>query len=358
MLCFKNIVVKEIARIECWIYLITTIHTQSPFMIPDNKQLVVKKALQTAFNVSDPDSIQQITEGLSGALVFKMMVQGKPYLLRVITRTDAISDPSFYFDCMKVAAHKEVAPKIHYLCAEDRISITDFINEQPYSLEEARKQMPQLLRSLHSLPKFPFRLNYFDRMDGFIQQLKAGKIIAENVTKEIFEVYDHIAGVYPCKDVENWVSCHNDTKPENIVFDGNRPWLVDWESAFLNDPYLDLAIVANFVVTNNEDEEDYLQCYFNGTLDDYKQARFFLMRQMLHVFYFTVLVFLHKGDKPIDLDNIQKQDFTKFHKGMWNSDISLADDNTRLQYALIHLEQLKCNMQLKRLDESLRIVSK
>lgn len=123
-------------------------------------------------------------------------------------------------------------------------------------------------------------------------------------------------------------------------------------------PYLDLAIIANFVVSNDDDEEQYLRHYFNGALDEYKHARFFLMRQMLHVFYFTVLMFLHKGAQPIDLDNITKQDFTKFHEGMWNSDISLADSDIKLQYALIHLEQLRRNMQLKRLDESLRIVSK
>ncbi len=327
-------------------------------MIPGNKQSAVKKALQEAFNVTEFDSIQQLTEGLSSALIFKIMVHEKPYLLRVITSTDAIADPSYYFDCMKIAADKEIAPQIHYLDTEDRISITDFINEKPLPIDEARKQVPQLFRRLHSLPKFPFRLNYFDRMNGFIQQFKNGNILAESLTKDIFEIYEHIAGVYPCKDMENWVSCHNDVKPENIVYDGRRPWLVDWESAFLNDPYLDLAIIANFVVSNDNDEEQYLLHYFNGTLDEYKHARFFLMRQMLHVFYFTVLMFLHKGARPIDLDNITKQDFTKFHESMWNSDISLADSDTKLQYALIHLEQLRRNMQLKRLDESLRIVSK
>jgi len=58
------------------------------------------------------------------------------------------------------------------------------------------------------------------------------------------------------------VSSHNDLKPENVLFDGERVWLVDWEAAFLNDRYHDLAMVANFVVNNSEEEEAYLGTYF------------------------------------------------------------------------------------------------
>ena len=338
--------------------MVTTCHAQSPFMIPDNKQSAVKKALQTAFRVSEFDSIQQLTEGLSTALTFKIIVQEKPYLLRVITRTDAMADPSYYYDCMKIAAEKELAPRIHYLNTEDRISITDFINEQPFPIAEGRERLPELFRKLHSLPKFPFRLNYFDRMEGLIQRFRSSDVLPGNMTKEFFELYDHIASVYPRKDQENWVSCHNDVKPENIVFDGHRPWLVDWEAAFLNDRYLDLAIIANFVIRNDKDEENYLQKYFGQSLNEYHHARFFLMRQMLHMFYFTFLTLFHTGDKPIDINSVEKQDFTQFHDGMWNSEISLASDNIKLQYALLHMEQLRRNMQLKRLDESLQIVSR
>src|SRR5215472_11962566 len=100
-------------------------------MIPENKRPVVKKALQTAFGVTEFDDIQQLTKGLSSALIFKIVVHGNPYLLRVVTRADDFGDPTFYYSCMKVAAENEVAPRIHYLSIEDRVSITDFITERP-----------------------------------------------------------------------------------------------------------------------------------------------------------------------------------------------------------------------------------
>src|SRR6478735_5149966 len=123
-------------------------------MIPENKQAVVKKALQNAFGVDEYEAIQQLTKGLSTALIFKIFVHGNPYLLRVVTRTDALGDPAFYYGCMKVAAENKIAPGIHYLSIEDRVSITDFIIEQPFSIAAAKEMMPHLLRQLHSLPKF------------------------------------------------------------------------------------------------------------------------------------------------------------------------------------------------------------
>ncbi len=326
-------------------------------MIPENKQPAVKKALQTAFNTDTFEHIQQLTKGLSSALVFKITVRGNPYLLRVITRTDAMGDSAYYYGCMKVAAGKEIAPHIHYLSIEDRVSITDFITEQPFSVAAAKEMMPHLLRKLHSLPKFSFRINYFESMERFMAQFLAAGIFPEDEIKELYGIYERIADVYPRNDRENWVSCHNDSKPENIVFDGQRPWFVDWEAAFLNDRYLDLAIVANFVVMNEKDEAGYLETYFEEATDEYKHARFFLMQEILHLYYFIFLMLFDSGEKPIDISKINKHDFREFHNGMWNGAVSLAYTDAKREYALLHLDQFRLKAHTKRFEESLHIIS-
>ena len=66
---------------------------------------------------------------------------------------------------------------------------------------------------------------------------------------------------------------------------------MDWEAAFLNDRYADLAVVANLVVTNDKEEMVYLQEYFDGPPDQYQLARFFLMRQIAHMFYAMAFLF-------------------------------------------------------------------
>jgi Ser/Thr protein kinase RdoA (MazF antagonist) len=41
--------------------------------------------------------------------------------------------------------------------------------------------------------------------------------------------------------VERRVPCHDDVHPGNILWQGSRPWLIDWEYAGMNDPAFDLA---------------------------------------------------------------------------------------------------------------------
>ena len=324
-------------------------------MIPETKQNAVKKALQETFGVSEFEDIKEMTAGLSSALVYKIVVNKNPYLLRIITRTDAMGDPTLQFACMKVASEAGIAPRILYLNIEDRISITDFIESQPLHVKEARIKLAKLLSDLHSLPPFPKLVNYKDVINGYVNKFMEAKILPESITEELFKQYKRISDVYP-NDDNDLVSCHNDLKPENIIFDGERVWLIDWEAAFLNDRFVDLAVVGNFVVMNDEDEVDYLRSYFKEDIDEYRHAKFFLASQMMHMFYISVFMTLACKGESADL-NIKKPDFRDFHNGIWASKISLASDEAKLQYALVHLERLLLNMKTKRFEDALRIVS-
>jgi hypothetical protein len=120
------------------------------------------------------------------------------------------------------------------------------------------------------------------------------------VEKEIFARYAELAAAYP-HDGSEMVSSHNDVfKPDNILFDGQSVWLVDWEAAFLNDRYADLAAIANQIVTNDEEELGYLQGYFGAAPNAYQLARFHLMQQISPLFYTMGFLLLGSSGKPID----------------------------------------------------------
>lgn len=325
-------------------------------MIPEEKRAALTRALQTTFGVDHFGEITQLTAGLSTALIFRMVVMGKAYLLRIIMRTDGMGDPTHQINCLKAPTEAGLAPKLLYASVEDRILITDFIEAEPFPLAEARVKMPELLKCLHGLPPFPNRLNYLETMDGIVRKFQDAKILPESMTNEILSQYAKILAVYPNKK-EEWVPCHNDCKPENILYDGHRPWLVDWEAAFPNDRYADLAVVGNFLVTNEDEEKEYLRIYFGDEPGEYRRARFFLMTQLMHVFYFIFFMkIVAATGKAIDLDS-PKPDFREFHNDIWAGKISLKGDDARLEYAWAHFQQLQNNLKLKRLDESMRMVS-
>jgi len=78
-------------------------------MIPETKKDAVARALREAFGVAEFEDIRMMTAGLSSALVFRIVVRGCPYLLRVVMDTGVTAGPgrgdqTNHFACMKQAA--------------------------------------------------------------------------------------------------------------------------------------------------------------------------------------------------------------------------------------------------------------
>jgi hypothetical protein len=324
-------------------------------MIPQENRAVVTRGLREAFGVTEIEDIRRMTKGLSSDAVFRIVVKGFPYLLRVIMRVNEQTDPARHFACQQAAAEAGLAPRVRYASVEDGVCITDFVEAAPFPITEALARIPGTLRRLHALPPFPKTFNYVTAHNGFIWRFRTANLLPRNEVEEIFTRYEQVCAVYPRLDAD-MVSCHSDLKPENIVFDGQAVWLVDWQAAFVNDRYFDLAIVANFVLTNDADERIYLERYFGQPANEYQLARFCLMRQVLHVFYATVFLLLGSAGKPVNQNAILPT-FRDFHQRIWAGEVNLADNDLRIVYGRVHWEQLLGSMRQARFDDAVRIVS-
>jgi hypothetical protein len=323
-------------------------------MIPEAKQLAVTRGLYTAFGVKEYEDIRLLTGGLSTALAFKIVVRKNPYLLKIM-RTEVISDPTLEFACQQTAAEAGIAPRIWYSNAEDRILITDFVEAKPYP-EDLVPLIVPTLRTLHSLPHFPKVVNYIDAGKGFIRRFQAAKILPESATGELFRRYADVVKVYPRNDSE-LVASHNDLKPQNMRFDGKRIWLVDWESAFLNDEYVDLAIVANFFVKDEVQEEGYLRAYFGEPAGEYRRARFFLMRQAVSMFYATLLLLEASRSGLVIEADMTTPGLREFHQDLILDKVDMMNPEAKLQYGMIHLRETLRNMRTPRFEDAVARVS-
>lgn len=322
-------------------------------MIPEAKQPAVRGALIAAFGIDDYEDIRLLNGGLSSALAFKIIVRGNPYLLKVL-RAEVISDPAKEFACMQAAAEAGIAPRIRYASIEDRVLITDFVEARPYPEDASSLLIPQIvptLRRLHSLPQFPKVVDYFGAIDRFIERFQAEKILPVNETEELFSRYAEVQKVYPRQT--DLVASHNDLKPQNMLYDGKRIWLVDWESAFLNDQYVDLAIVANFFVKDEAQEEAFLSAYFEEPAGEYRLARFYLMRQAVSMFYATLLL-LEASRAGLTIETtMATPDFRDFHQGLISNQIDVGNAEVKLQYGMIHLREALKNMLTPRFEEAM-----
>ena len=323
-------------------------------MIPQENSAAVSRGLRETFGVTVCEDIRPMPSGLSSDLVFRIVVRGSSFMLWIMTRIDEVNDPARRFTCMLAAAEAGLAPHVWYAGIEDGICITDFVDALPFPVTEALVRMPRLLRMLHALPPFPKSLNYVTANKP-IQRFRAAKILLKAETEEVFTRYAQLSAVYPHNE-SDMVSCHNDLRPQNILFDGRRVWLVDWKAAMMNDRYFDLAIAANFLVTSDTEERTYLQEYFGQPPDEYQLARFFLMRQVLHMLSAAIFLLLGSWGRPINMKN-KLPSFQDFHQRLWMGAVNLADSDEKTAYGRVHWQQLLQNMRQARFDDALRIVS-
>lgn len=333
-------------------------------MIPQEKMAAVIRGLRETFGVNEFEDIQMLSGGPRSDLIFRIVVKGSHYLLRIIRR---VSDPACHFISMQTAAEAGLAPHVRFTSIEDGICITDFVKAVSFPRREAFVRMPSALRALHALPPFPRRANHLNTsctfllnkgpdLDEFMRSFQAADLLPQDEKEELFALYAEVAAAYRHDD-SDMVSSHNDlVRPGNLLFDGNRPWLVDWEAAFLNDRYADLAVVANFVATTDAEEKEYLHAYFGHPPDEYQLARFFLMQQIAHIFYTMAYLLLGSSGKPIDWTE-DVPHFADFHKGIWTGDIKVADSHTKIIYGRVHWNRLSTNMRLARFGEVVKIVS-
>jgi aminoglycoside phosphotransferase (APT) family kinase protein len=332
------------------------------FMIPQEKIAAVTRGLNEAFGVAVFDDIRDLTERPGSNRAFRIVVQGSAYLLRINTRA---GDMARHFTCMQAAADAGLAPRVRYASVEDRISITDFVEAVPFPATDALRHLPATLRDLHALPPFPvapfnttctFLLNKGPALDGFLQKYRASNILPEHDLQEVFDQYARVAAAYSSLDPELGPS-HNDLfKPDNILFDGSRVWLVDWEASFQNDRYADLAVVANMLVANEVEEQIYLEEYFGAPPDSYQAARFYLMKQLAHMFYAMAFLDLGSAGGPIDWSELVPA-YSDFQRRFWARKVNLADNHSKTVYGRVHWEQLRHNLRQPRFDEALRLVA-
>jgi hypothetical protein len=86
------------------------------------------------------------------------------------------------------------------------------------------------------------------------------------------------------------VSSHNDAVPNNILFDGRRLWLIDWESAYCNDPLVDVAIMLDGVARGPEMEEVLLGAWLGRTPDELTRGRLDVVRALTRLYYAGVFL--------------------------------------------------------------------
>jgi len=241
----------------------------------------VRSALATVFGRARIGPIVALTGGATTASVYRIEVGERPYLLRIEGQPSPLRNPHQYAS-MRIAAEAGIAPKILYVDEAARIVVTDFIEQ--VALEAYPGGPPALARALGELlargqatEVFPCFVEYPDIVARLFAHVRRTGLFAGGVLDQHVERLELLRGAYRASSSRS-VSSHNDVVPNNILFDGRRLWLIDWESAYCNDPLVDVAIVLDGIARSPELEEVLLGAWLGRTPDESIRARLDVVR--------------------------------------------------------------------------------
>ena len=210
----------------------------------------LRLALKKAFGVTHLEKIEPLNGGFSNAKLYKILVNNKYYVLRLSNNN--LEDLKAEINCMILASGIGVAPKVHYANAKEGIILMDYVQNKALSDKELSDpkifiQLATILNRLHtekpSFPKFRHKtiITLLLEKEESLHWGNKPPLVSEGIRK-LKTINQKLLKLKVNK------SSHNDLNPNNILYDGEKFTLIDWESAGLSDPFFDLATVSNFMI--------------------------------------------------------------------------------------------------------------
>jgi hypothetical protein len=266
-------------------------------VIPADRMADVRRVLGTALPGREIEAAERMSWGFSGAGVFKITVRGMPYLLRLDNPTGPFSSPERQYACQAAAAEAGIAPALLHADTKARISLSRFVATDPFPTDRIAMltALGKAARTLHATPLFPASIPYFDALDMILGGTLQSGLLPASVFEPAFSAYQRIKAGYP---EPNFVSTHHDLNPSNILFVGERPIFVDWETAAQADRFVDLAGLANYFTADARDEAALVTAYFGRDPTAAETARLFLMRQVNRLFNGALLLMTVQREQP------------------------------------------------------------
>ena len=158
----------------------------------------------------------------------------------------------------------------------------DYIEQRPLQSypggqRALARALGELLLRVQSAPVFPYFVNYPDIVGRLFAHVCRTGLFATGVLDKYVEKLEMLREAYNSGST-GLVSSHNDSIPSNILFDSERLWLIDWESAYCNDPLVDVAIALDNLARSRELEDVLINAWLCRSPDENLRHRLEVVR--------------------------------------------------------------------------------
>jgi aminoglycoside phosphotransferase (APT) family kinase protein len=242
----------------------------------------------------------RMAAGLSGAGVHRVETAGGTFVLKLSLASEPLADWRRKLHAQRQAAAANLAPAIVHIDESRRAVLSAFVVDQsfparyynPRTHEAALAELGGTLRRVHELP--PPVDAAFNEPRIFLADYWAGLTAGFSLPEFVRATVERVLAEIPPPRVRELVLSHNDVNPTNLVHDGTRLLLLDWEMAGLNDPLYDLATISLFLRMDDETCRKLLGAH-DGEAPIDLPARFHYQRRLVAVLVGTVFLHLARG---------------------------------------------------------------
>ncbi len=169
--------------------------------------------------------------------------------------------------CQSAAHAFGVAPAVAY--HENGVLVSDYISARTLTADEVRepsvlRRVAATLKTLHDgWDQLTGEFLYFSAFQTVRTYAETAQSLNACLPDDLAELVEDARRLSRSLVPFTPVLCHNDLLPANVLDDGDRVWLVDWEYAGVGHPLFDLAgLSANCGFCRADDER--LLCFYRG----------------------------------------------------------------------------------------------
>lgn len=181
--------------------------------------------------------------------------------------------------------------------------IDDSVTMSP-ELFNTRKGSParagRAFRQLHqSGVEFKFRFELFAMIDDYLNILSTKKVDLPEGYHQVVEAAQPVKAAL-AKNPGSLAPCHCDPLCENLLDDGDRMWIIDWEYSGQNDPYWDLGDLSVEGGFDEAQDMEMLNAYCQGDPVGESIARMVIYKAMCDLLWTLWGLIQHANDNPAE----------------------------------------------------------
>jgi aminoglycoside phosphotransferase (APT) family kinase protein len=231
-------------------------------------------------------TLAPVPAGLSGAAVYRVEAAGRAWVLKVAPPHEPLDGWRRGADIWRAAAEAGVAPHVVHVDEARRAVVTERVADrsftarffEPATRAAAIGELGAVLRRVHALPIPAGGTSPEPRARlGASWAGLAGFPVPAWIGDAVRLALDEPP---PPADRAPVLS-HNDVNPSNLIYDGQRLMLLDWDSAGANDPLYDLAAVAVFLRMDDATSAQVIASHDEAPVATRLPWRFIYLRRMV-----------------------------------------------------------------------------